>query len=178
MADLETMVAGRPGGVATHAEGPPVDMRHRLLLVAAGAALLALTLFVPGAAIVVIWPMLFFVPGWFLLARFAPSIEMPGRIGLSVVVSVYLSGRDLDHGRLVDPQLAQAGGSGGPRPVDAVAGAGRRLEPEQPVGGHERRTRAGRSLDRGEHRTAGRIRDGRRGEQPGRPRRPAAIDHL
>lgn len=66
-------------------------MRRRLLLVAAGAALLAMTLFVPGIAIVVVWPMLFFLPGWFLLARLVPSIEMPGRVGLSVVVSVYLS---------------------------------------------------------------------------------------
>jgi hypothetical protein len=90
MADPETMIAGRAAG-ATHADEPPVDMRRRLLIVAAGAVLLALALVVPALAIVVVWPMLFFVPGWLLLARLAPSIEMPGRIGLSVVVSVYLS---------------------------------------------------------------------------------------
>jgi len=91
MADLETTVPSRAGGAATLTDEPRVDMRRRLLLVVGGAVLLGLCLVVPTVGIVVVWPLLFFVPGWFVLARVAPSIEMPGRIGLSIVVSVYLS---------------------------------------------------------------------------------------
>jgi hypothetical protein len=53
----------------------------------------------------VVWPILLFVPGWVLAARVAPDLSPPGRGGLAVVSSIYLSSH------LVNV-LALAGGFG------------------------------------------------------------------
>ena len=45
----------------------------------------------PPIAIVVVWPILFVVPGWLLVARAVPAISPAGRTGAAIVVSVYLS---------------------------------------------------------------------------------------
>ncbi|HET6381497.1 MAG TPA: DUF2298 domain-containing protein [candidate division Zixibacteria bacterium] len=62
------------------------------LLVAAGvaAALLAAWL-VPPLAIGVVWPLLFAVPGWALVALARPRIGSTGRLGLAIVLSVAVS---------------------------------------------------------------------------------------
>ncbi len=39
----------------------------------------------------IIWPFLFFVPGWILVRRVAPGLPTPGAIGVGVVASVYLA---------------------------------------------------------------------------------------
>jgi len=39
----------------------------------------------------VVWPVLFVVPGWLLVARVAPDLSAAGRTGLGIVASVYLS---------------------------------------------------------------------------------------
>jgi hypothetical protein len=46
---------------------------------------------VPPLAIVVVWPLLFVVPGWGLIALARPRIEAPSRLGLAIVLSVALS---------------------------------------------------------------------------------------
>jgi hypothetical protein len=46
---------------------------------------------VPLAAAVVVWPMLFVVPGWSLVAALRPRIDAAGRLGLAVVCSVAIS---------------------------------------------------------------------------------------
>ncbi|TME30716.1 MAG: hypothetical protein E6I62_08500 [Chloroflexi bacterium] len=45
----------------------------------------------PPLAIVVVWPILFLVPGWALMALARPRIEAPGRLGLAIIVSVAVS---------------------------------------------------------------------------------------
>jgi hypothetical protein len=45
----------------------------------------------PPAAVIVVWPALFLVPGWAVMALARPRIGATGRLGLAVVVSVVLS---------------------------------------------------------------------------------------
>ena len=47
--------------------------------------------FVPALAILVVWPLLFVVPGWVLVAWLRPGIAATGRLGLAVVLSVAVS---------------------------------------------------------------------------------------
>jgi hypothetical protein len=46
---------------------------------------------VPPLAILVVWPLLFVVPGWAAVTLAAPRIGAPGRLGLAIVVSVAVS---------------------------------------------------------------------------------------
>jgi hypothetical protein len=61
-----------------------------LALILVGAGLLAAWL-VPLLSLIVIWPLLFVVPGWVLVAVMRPRIATTGRIGLAIVLSVALS---------------------------------------------------------------------------------------
>lgn len=54
------------------------------------AALLAAWL-LPGLAVIVVWPLLFAVPGWVVVALLRPRISATGRLGLAVVLSVAIS---------------------------------------------------------------------------------------
>ncbi len=58
------------------------------LTMASGAVL---AWFVPLAGVIVAWPFLFAVPGWALVSRCVPHLAAPGRVGLAIVTSVYLS---------------------------------------------------------------------------------------
>jgi hypothetical protein len=55
-----------------------------------GAGLVAAWL-VPGLAVLVVWPFLFVVPGWMLVAWLRPRIAATGRLGLAIVLSVAIS---------------------------------------------------------------------------------------
>ncbi len=46
---------------------------------------------VPLTAIVTVWPILFFVPGWVVIRRVVPDLPAPGAVGAAVVTSVYVS---------------------------------------------------------------------------------------
>jgi hypothetical protein len=61
--------------------------------IVAGACALALVVawFVPTLAILVVWPLLFLVPGWVLVAWLRPRVAATGRLGLAIVLSVALS---------------------------------------------------------------------------------------
>ena len=61
--------------------------------ITAGALALALVAawLVPVLAIAVVWPVLFAVPGWVLVAWLRPRIAATGRLGLAIVLSVALS---------------------------------------------------------------------------------------
>ena len=48
------------------------------------------------AAIAVLWPILFIVPGWVVVRRVAPDLPAPGTIGIAVVASVYGSAHLVD----------------------------------------------------------------------------------
>ena len=69
-----------PGGAARAA-----------LVAALSLGLLVAAWLLPGLAIVVVWPLLYLVPGWATIAVARPRIEAPGRLGLAVVISVILS---------------------------------------------------------------------------------------
>ncbi len=70
--------------------------RTPLALLFFGASLLTLAWLYPPLAIVVAWPFLVVVPGWLLVARVAPSIGLPGRLGIGVVASVFVSAHLVD----------------------------------------------------------------------------------
>src|SRR5699024_5998430 len=55
-----------------------------------GAGLLAAWL-VPALAVLAVWPFLFLVPGWALVAWLRPRISATGRLGLAIVLSVAIS---------------------------------------------------------------------------------------
>ncbi len=44
---------------------------------------------VPVSAVIFVWPLLFFVPGWIVIRRVVPDLPVPGVIGAAVVTSVY-----------------------------------------------------------------------------------------
>jgi len=54
------------------------------------AAVLAVAL-VPALAIPLAWPFLFFIPGWIVVGRVAPTLTAAGRTGVAVIASLYLS---------------------------------------------------------------------------------------
>ena len=59
------------------------------LLAVTGALLIAWL--VPPTAVVLVWPILFVVPGWAIVSRLRPRVDTGGRIGLAVVISVAVS---------------------------------------------------------------------------------------
>jgi hypothetical protein len=70
-------------------------MRGDLAAAALTAALVAAALLaawlLPALAILVVWPLLFVVPGWVAVAWLRPRIGATGRLGLAMVLSVTLS---------------------------------------------------------------------------------------
>jgi hypothetical protein len=58
---------------------------------AVAAAAVAAVAVVPALAIPLAWPFLFFVPGWIVVTKVAPSLTAAGRTGVAVIASVYLS---------------------------------------------------------------------------------------
>jgi hypothetical protein len=45
----------------------------------------------PLTAVVLVWPILFFIPGWVVIRRVAPGLPLPGAVGGAIVTSVYAS---------------------------------------------------------------------------------------
>ncbi len=74
-----------PAGIA------PLSPRRLAAVVLAVLGLAAATWAFPPVGLIAAWPMLFFVPGWVLIQRVSPHLPAPGRVGLAVVTSVYLS---------------------------------------------------------------------------------------
>jgi hypothetical protein len=62
-----------------------------VMAVVALGLLLALAWLVPPLAIVVVWPLLFVVPGWTAISWAAPRLAAPARLGLAIVISVVAS---------------------------------------------------------------------------------------
>lgn len=65
----------------------------RFLLVAATTILAAslIAWLLPLTAVVLVWPILFFVPGWVVVRRVVPNLPLPGAVGGAIVTSVYVS---------------------------------------------------------------------------------------
>ncbi len=70
---------------------PPVARRAFTVLGTAIGLGAILTWFVPPLGVLLAWPFLFVVPGWVLVSRVVPHLPAPGRAGLAIVLSVYLS---------------------------------------------------------------------------------------
>ena len=69
----------------------PLAPRAAVAIAIAVFALCALTWAIQILGLVLVWPILFVIPGWVLVARVAPNLPAPGRVGLAIVSSVYLS---------------------------------------------------------------------------------------
>ena len=72
---------------------------------------------VPPTAVVLVWPILFFVPGWVVVRRVVPDLPLPGAVGAAVVTSVYVSAHLVNlvarvggFGRGVDHRVGRAAG--------------------------------------------------------------------
>jgi hypothetical protein len=46
---------------------------------------------VPLSAVLLVWPILFFVPGWVVIRRVVPGLPNPGAVGAAIVTSTYVS---------------------------------------------------------------------------------------
>ncbi|HLA65118.1 MAG TPA: hypothetical protein VK600_00895, partial [Candidatus Saccharimonadales bacterium] len=91
------MTETTPAEVATNgasrSDGPAAGTGLASAVIAAIGVLLALVAAwaVPLLAIPVVWPLLFLVPGWGILAAVRPRIAATGRLGLAIVLSVAIS---------------------------------------------------------------------------------------
>ncbi|TMB84207.1 MAG: hypothetical protein E6J39_04600 [Chloroflexi bacterium] len=74
--------------LARPAEHPLRTAAPTALAVLAG---LSAAYLLPPLAIVLVWPILFVVPGWGLIALARPRLEAPARLGLAIVLSVAMS---------------------------------------------------------------------------------------
>ena len=81
-----------PGAAAAALERPfDQPLRTAAPTALAAAASLVAAYLVPPLGVVVVWPILFIVPGWGLIALARPRIEAPARLGLAIMLSVALS---------------------------------------------------------------------------------------
>jgi hypothetical protein len=69
----------------------PLDSTAVIVVMLAVAGALVATWNVPILAVVLVWPWLFFIPGWVVVRRVAPDLPRPGAVGIAVVTSVVLS---------------------------------------------------------------------------------------
>ena len=70
--------------------GPPSLRLNVAILVAIGVGALV-TWALPISAVVFVWPILFFVPGWIVIRRVIPNLGNPGAVGAAIVTSTYVS---------------------------------------------------------------------------------------
>lgn len=68
-----------------------IPARRASVAALAVAAFLAVAWVVPSIAPALLWPVLLVVPGWAVISAAAPRIDVAGRIGLAVVLSVAFS---------------------------------------------------------------------------------------
>jgi hypothetical protein len=64
--------------------------RTGIVLAATGIALVA-AYFTPPLAVLVVWPLLYLLPGLAIVTWIRPSIDAAGRVGLAIIVSVAIS---------------------------------------------------------------------------------------
>src|SRR5688500_4410715 len=85
-------VAGHMGGQSRAASYDPQPMRSpaRRASYASAAVIgvLAIAWPLPFLAPMLVWPFLLLAPGWGILAALRPRIDLAGRVGLAIVISV------------------------------------------------------------------------------------------
>ena len=115
------------------------------------------------AAIAILWPILFFVPGWIVVRRVVPDLPAPGAVGVGIVASVYLSAHVVDivarvvgfgQPAVLASLLLLIVATVGSQTAPPVAGATRTADPRRHPGHASRRCRgvARRRRDRPAHR--------------------------
>ncbi len=67
----------------------PIRTSVVLALLLAVTAGVVLTWAVPALAIILVWPLLFTIPGWIVVRRVAPDLPKAGVAGVGIVTSVY-----------------------------------------------------------------------------------------
>jgi hypothetical protein len=77
--------------VAPNAVSPGGGLAPAVMTAAVVVLALAAAWALPFLAIPLVWPLLFLVPGWGILAAVRPRIAATGRLGLAIVLSVALS---------------------------------------------------------------------------------------
>ena len=104
-----------PGGHPTEPFGiDPLPPRSLAALLVGLAGGVALTWALPPLGFVLIWPVLFAIPGWVIVSRAVPDLPVPGRVGVAIVASVYASAH------LVNV-VARIGGFGRPAVLASAA---------------------------------------------------------
>ena len=86
-ADEPIAHAGR-GDAATEPPPSPGALLAAVVVIVAAAWIAWL---VPPTAVILVWPVLFFVPGWVVVRRVVPGLPLPGAVGAAFVTSVYVS---------------------------------------------------------------------------------------
>ncbi len=81
--------------------GPSAVRDHALAIAGAGLVAFVVAWFAPPVAVVVAWPFLFVVPGWLLVSRALPRLGPAGRLGVGIVLSVYLAAHLANAGGLL-----------------------------------------------------------------------------
>ncbi len=88
-ADTADVIASSGGPTVSSAGIEPLPGRAVVALILAIVIAGALAWAVPLSAVVLIWPLLFFVPGWVVVRRVAPDLSAPGAVGVAFVASTY-----------------------------------------------------------------------------------------
>ncbi len=81
----------RAGPDASASVPPPPNLSTIVAAVAVILAAAWIAWLVPLTAVVLVWPILFFVPGWVVIRRVVPDLPLPGAVGAAFVTSVYVS---------------------------------------------------------------------------------------
>ena len=76
---------------APRTRAPVASPLSAIVAAALIAADLAAAWFVPALAMVVVWPLLFVVPGWAIVGWLRPRISATGRLGVAIMLSVAIS---------------------------------------------------------------------------------------
>lgn len=101
--------------------GPTRSPARAVIGAAVAAVLLAAAWLVPPLAVVVVWPLLYVLPGWVVMSWLAPRLAAPGRLGLAIVGSIALSAHLVFWVSVVIGALGDGHGYG--RPAIFVAAA-------------------------------------------------------
>ncbi len=88
-ADTADVIASSEGATLAGGGIEALPGRAVIALILAIVIAGALAWAVPLSAVVLIWPLLFFVPGWVVVRRVAPDLSAPGAVGVALVASTY-----------------------------------------------------------------------------------------
>ncbi len=78
-------------GAGADTPAPPAGSRVLVGVVVSIVAFALLAWQIPLLSVVLVWPILFFVPGWVVIRRVVPDLPLPGAVGGAIVTSVYVS---------------------------------------------------------------------------------------